>query len=233
MKEINNLIYSLLIKYTDNSGLNSSVSIVMHDNGLRIKSIQVENICITEETINGRILSGRYDDLDYYCGYRYDYTNGENLLNINPNIPLETAINLINKKKMESDFMTSEFVLGSILRNDYRVVTLNKGTLNIIKTISAENEKSQHCSLQESICLLKLDGEEMFVEQNKKKTYKIDDNCIVEENKEIMDSDIKSLLIELSSILSQNPQNYKELIELKNQFQKNTINNLINEEQTL
>ena len=169
MKEINNLIYALEINYTNNSQLNTSISIKLHDNGLEIKSIKVGNVCITEETLNGRIFSGRFDNSDGYCGYKYDYQNRENLLNINPNIPIDTATSLISKTKMESDFLSAKLVLSSISRDDYRVVALNKGSLNIIKTISAENEKSENCSLQESIDLLKLDGAESFVEQHKKR----------------------------------------------------------------
>lgn len=233
MKKINNLIYSLEIKYINNSGLATSVSVKFHDTGLKIKSIQVGTACITEETINGRILSGRFDNSNGYCGYRYDYQNGENLLNINPKTPLENTISIINKTKMDSAFISADLVLSSILRGDYRVVILNNGKLNVTKTISAENEKSEHCSLQECSNLLKLDGEDLFIELDNKIIYRIDDAYVVEENKEIVDSDIKSHLIELLSILNQNPQNYKELIELKNQIQKNIINNSINEEKTL
>ena len=223
MKEINNLIYTLEIQYINNSGVNSQISIKLNDNGLKTKSVKVGNICITEETINGRILSGRFDNLDEYCGYKYDYQSGENLLNINPNTSLETAIALINNTKKEPAFLSAEFVLSSILRNDYRVVTLNKGNLNIVKTISAENEKLENCSVQENIDLVKLDGEESFVEQNKKRVYKINDKYTVEENQDVVDNDIKLQLKELSDIMSQSPYNYKKLKELKIQIQNESL----------
>lgn len=224
MKEINNLTYTLEIKYLNNLGVNIEISIKLHDNGLKIKSVRVGNVCVTEETINGRVLSGRIDDADKYCGYRYDYKNGENLININPNISISTATSLINKKKREHDFLSAELVLSSILRNDYRVVILKEGQLNVIKTISAVNEKSEHCSLQEKINLLKLDGEETFVEQDKKRVYSINGVCVSEKDQNLEDSDIKSYLIELLVILNQNPQNYKELIEFKTQIQKTLTN---------
>ena len=154
MKGINNLVYTLEIDYENMSGIHTSISVKLHDSGLKIKCVKVGNISITEETINGRILSGRFDNLDEYCGYKYDYQNGEHLLNINPNTCLNTAISLINKTKRGSDFLSAELVLSSISRNDYRVVNLNKGRLNIIKTISAENEKLENCSIQEIIDLL-------------------------------------------------------------------------------
>lgn len=233
MKEINNLSYALEINYTNDSGVNISISVKLHDTGMEIKAVRLGNICITEETINGRVLSGRFDNLDKYCGYKYDYQNGEVLLNINPNIPINTATALINKTKMEPDFLLAKLVLSSISRNDYRVVILKKGSLNITKTVSAENEKSEHCSLQECVELLKLDGEERFVEQNKKIVYRVGDDCFIEEAQILENSDIKSNLIELSTIINQNPQNYKELIELKSRIRKRIINNSTKEEKTL
>lgn len=237
MKEINNLIYTLQINYTNDSGLNTSISIKLHDNGLEVKSVKVGNICITEETINGRVLSGRIDNSEGYCGYKYDYQNGENVLNINPNISLDTAISLINKTKMESDFLSAKLILSSILRSDYRFIILNKGNLSIIKTVSAENEKSENCSLQENIDLLKLDGAESFVEQHKKRVYKIDNEFVIEESQTLVDNYIKLQLNELSDIISQNPQNYKELTELKTKVNWAGSNSSIyitnNEEKTL
>lgn len=229
MKEINNLIYTLEIKYINNSGLETLISIKLQDNGLRIKSIKVGNVCITEETIKGRILSGKLEDLDVCCGYKFDYKNGENVLSINPNITIDTATSLIEKKKMESAFLTAELVLSSILRNDYRVVILNKGNLKLTKTIYAENEKLEKCSLQECIDLLKLDCEESFIEQHKKRVYNIDDKCAIEETQPLVDSDIKLQLTDLLTIINQHPQNYKDLIKLKEHIQKNTTDNSINE----
>lgn len=233
MKEINNLMYALEINYVNNSGLNTSISIKLHDSGLQVKSVKVGNVCITEETINGRVLSGRFDNLDGYCGYKFDYQNGENVININPNISIHTATSLISNTLMESDFLSAKLVLSSILRNDYRVVILNKGSLNIIKTISAQNERLEHCTLQETINLSKSKGDECFVEQNKKRVYKINDKCVVEENKFLDNSDIKLQLNELSNIISKHPRNYKKLIELKNQILKISINNTNNEEKIL
>ena len=230
MKEIKDLIYTLQINYKNKLSVEISISNKIFDSGLEIKSIKIGDICITEETINGRVLSGRYDNLDEYCGYRYDYQNGETLLNINPNVSLDSAISLINKTKMGSEFIAAKMVFSSISRNDFRVVTLNDGRLNITKTISAENEKSENCSFQEIIELLKLDGEESFVPQYNKRIYKIGNECEVEENQTLVDSDVMLQINELIHILNQHPLNHKELIELKEQIQKRTIINYIDEE---
>ena len=210
MKAINNLSYTLEINFINNSGVDSSISVKFCDNGLKIKSTRVGNVCVTEETINGRVLSGRIDNLEGYCGYRYSYQNGENLLNINPNIPIDTAISLINKSKVQTDFLTVELVLSSILRNDYRVVILNEGNLNIIKTVSAKNERGKQYCLQETLNLIKSNNDECFVEQDKKRVYTVDGK-LLEESQARM----------LSDIISKSPQSYKELIEIKNQIQKN------------
>lgn len=233
MREINNLFYALEINYANHSGVNTSISIKMYDHGLKIKCVKVGNISITEETINGRVLSGRFDNSNIYCGYKFHYQNGESLLNINPNISLNTAISLINSTKMEYDFLSAELVLSSISRNDYRVVSLDKGSLNIIKTISAENEKSESCSLQESIDLSKLDGEETFVVRHKKRVYKMNNKCVIEENQTLVDSDIKLQLNELSDIINQHPQNCKELIELKDRIKKISTSGRTNGEKIL
>ena len=50
MEEINNLIYSMKINYTDNSGVNVSICRQMDDKGLEINSVKVGDECITEET---------------------------------------------------------------------------------------------------------------------------------------------------------------------------------------
>ena len=232
MKEINNLIYTLEINYVNNSGLNNSIIVKFHDNGLEIKSFRVGDVCITEETINGRVLSGTYENVNKCCGYRYDYKNGEYLLNINPQIPIDTAISLINKQKMELNFLSAKMVLVSILKSDYKVVMLNNGNLKVIKTISAENEKFELYTLQECTDLLKLDGEESFVVQDKKRVYKIN-NSIIEENQTLVNSDIKSQLNKLSDIISQNPQSYKDLINFKNQIQKQNPYSSANDEKAL
>lgn len=219
MNAINNLSYTLEINFVNKSGLDSTVSIKFQDNGLKVKTVKIGNVCITEETINGRVLSGRIDNLDGYCGYRYDYQNGENLININPNIDINTAISLINKSKSQPDFLTSELVFSSIVRNDYRVVILNDGNLTVVKTVSAENENSEQCCFQEIINLSKQKDAESFVEQDKTRFYSLDGKSVE-----------GSQLSELSDVVSQNPQSYKELIQIKNQIQQS---HTINEEKTL
>ena len=232
MNEINNLIYGLEINFVSKAGLNSSIFVSFFDNGLKVKSIRIGNDSVTEETINGRVLSGRFDNLDGFCGYKYDYQNGENLLNINPNVSINDAVSLINKIKKESDFLTAELILSSMLRGDYRVVVLDEGRLNIIKTVSAENEKAEHCSVQEIVNLSKSKGEESFVVQDKSKVYQIGDKCIVDGNNAVDVSEIESQLSELLEILCQNPKNYKELIEIKKQIQEKFFTNSTNKEKS-
>ena len=219
MKEINNLTYRLEINFVNNSGIDSSICVKFHDNGLESMSVRVGDICITKETINGKILGEILDNSGKSCGYRYDYQNGENLLNTNPSTPLYTAINLIHEMSMTPQYLSARLVLSSVFRNDYRVVTLNEGKLNIIKTISAENENSEQCCLQETINLSKQKDAESFVEQDKTRVYLLDGKHVE-----------GSLLSELSEVVSQNPQSYKELIELKKLIEQKITNNSITEE---
>lgn len=233
MKEINNLTYTLEINYTNKDNLSCFISIKLCDNGLEMKSIKVGDICVTEETINGRILSGRIENLDNYCGYKFDYQNGENLLILNPDVSLSDTISLINNTKMSSDFLSANLVLSSISRNDYRVVILDDGCLSVTKLVSAENEKSEVCSVQENINLIKLEGEKSFVEQNRKRVYKINNNTVFEDYQTPTNNNLKQKLNKLSDIIIQCPQNYKNLIELKNQTQKLNVNDSSNEEKMI
>lgn len=220
MEKINNLTYELQISYISNAGLNVLICTTMHDNGLELNSVQVGDVCVTEETIKGRVISGRYDQSNAFCGYRYDYekNNDEYLFSINPEVSINDAVSLINKTKMDSNFLSSKMVLSSIMRDDYRVFAIQKGNLNIVKTIAAENEKAEKCLYQEIIDLAKMDGELSFVELNRAKVYQVDDKCLVE-NGQHSDAKIKLQLKELLEIVKQNPNNYKKLISAKESVQ--------------
>jgi hypothetical protein len=208
--------------------VDSSILVQFNDNGLKIKIVRVGDICITEETINGRVLSGRIDTPDGYCGYRYDYRNGENLLNINPKVPINTAVSLINKHKNDKGFLAAELAFSCIARNDYNVVTLNKGNLNITKTTAAEYEQSERCYVQEIIDLSKLSSEDRFIENHRKRVYVIGDS-VFEESQIPDDSDTKSKISILLDIFNKSPRSYKELIEIKNQIIEKYI---VNDEET-
>lgn len=221
METINDLTYELKINYINNNGLNVSMSTTVNDDGLEINSVKIGNVCITEETINGRVLSGRYDENNAFCGYKYNYekNDAEYLVSINPEISINDAVTLINKVKMSPEYLSTRMVFSSILRDDYRVFAIKQGNLNIIKTISAENEKSEKCAYQEIIDLTKTDDTSGFVEVNKKQIYKIDDKCIVE-NDQQSNSKIKLKLKKLLEIIKQNPNNYKKLISAKEEVQQ-------------
>ena len=221
METINDLTYELKINYINNNGVNVSMSTTVNDDGLEINSVKIGNVCITEETINGRVLSGRYDENNAFCGYKYNYekNDAEYLVSINPEISINDAVTLINKVKMTPEYLSTRMVFSSILRDDYRVFAIKKGNLNIIKTISAENEKSEKCVYQEIIDLTKTDDTSGFVEVNKKQIYKIDDKCIIE-NGQQSNSKIKLKLKKLLEIIKQNPNNHKKLISAKEEFQQ-------------
>ena len=217
MRLLNNLTYELHINYINNEGLNVSICVTIYDNGLESNSVRIGDVCVTEETINGRVLSGRYDENNMFCGYRYNYekNNDEYLISINPAISINEATSLINKSKMDSKFLSAKMALSSIMRDDYRVFTIQKGNLNITKTIFAENENAEMCFYQEIIELIKKDGELSFTELHKEKVYKIDDKCIVEDDTN-SHAKTKSQLKELLEIINQRPNNYKKLNDAKN-----------------
>jgi hypothetical protein len=217
MNAISNLTYELQIKYINNFGENVSIYKKICDNGLETNSFQIGDVCITEETINGRILSGRYDEQNVYCGYKYNYDRNDEkyLENINKNILIEKASNLINNTKMKSNFLSAKMVLSAVSRNDYKIYAIKSGEITIKKKVTANNEKKEKCVLRKSIVLSKIDKQEVLSETNREITYKVGDECFVEDAKEDVDNDIKTKLKELIEILNKNPNNYKELIELK------------------
>ena len=78
---MSNLIYSVQVEFIDDSGEKVSVIRTMYDTGLEVNSTQIGDLCVKEETINGRVLSGSYRNSELECGYRYNYEcNDENYL---------------------------------------------------------------------------------------------------------------------------------------------------------
>ena len=209
MEEMHNLTYSIQVDYINAKGLNVSICKKVNDKGLETNLIKIGDVCITEETIKGRILSGRIDVNNTYCGYRYNYDKGadEYLVNLNDNVLLDTAVSMINKTKMQSDFLTARMVLVSVLRGDYRVLSLDKGNLSIIKTVTAENEQTEKCYVQENIVLTKNEGEKVFTETKKEMI------CAINGNKNV--ENVKIKLKELIEVVNKNPYCYNELIVLK------------------
>lgn len=205
--ETNNLTYTLQINYINDSGLPVVIYKHIADNGLEVISFRVGDDCVTEETINGRVLSGKYEHKVSSCGYKYNYekTDSEYLVGLNANIPVNTAVNLINKTKMNIEFLSAKMVLSSITRNDYRVLTLKKGDLQITKTATAQTETAEPYSFQEQILLSKLEGEESFTEKETNRFYKMGDTVVEDNNSKIK-------FEKLITVVKQNPTSYKDLV---------------------
>lgn len=219
MEVINNLKYSIEIRYKNDNDVNVILKKEMNDKGLESNSTQIGDVCITEETINGRILSGRYDDKETSCGYRYNYeaNNSDYLISLNDNISIENAVNLINKTQKEMDFLSARIVGVSVLRNDLRVVILREGDLDIIKTAVAENENGEECFFRESTSLSKSVGDEGFSEKHKENLYKINDQLVEE------DSDSVIKLKELIEIVNRSPNTYKDIASFKDVVNNSTL----------
>lgn len=220
MEKINNLTYSLRVDYINDAGVNVSICRKINDNGLELNLVQVGNTRVCKETINGRILSGRYDDENSFCGFRYNYNrkDHEYLVNINESISLDAAINLINKTKMSPNFLSAKMVFTSLLNNNFRVSILSKGNLKVTKTASAENEYGEKCFLQERTYLSKLEGEECFIATSKETICKIDNDCVILDAS--AEYDKQRHIKELNEIIDQNPHNYKELKNAKKTIEK-------------
>ena len=223
MEAIKNLVYETQINYINDAGSNVSIIRRIDDNGLELNLTQIGDVCVAEETINGRVLSGRFDDKTISCGYRYDYEkhNSEYLQNLNEEIPLNEAIQLINKAKMDTQFLSAKMVLSSLLRSDYRVFALKSGDIVVTKTVVAVNENGENCSLIDCVHLSKVEGAERYQEQSKERTYIVGDDCVVEQSTSQPEvNNLKSKLKPLVDIFEKNPNNYKELIRTKESVQQ-------------
>ena len=236
MENIKDVAYEIKINYVNSSGDNVSACKRMQSDGYQLYSIQVGDICVTEETIDGRILGGRYEDKGFYCGYRYDYKDGEMLININDDVLINDAVSLIDKTKRRQEFLSVSMALSVLLRNNYRVVVLDKGSIDIKKTVSSVNDKNESCSFQENITISRVEGDETFKEQHKEHIYKINNDCVVDKfiyddksdkpkilNNDLISGqseefrkDVKSQLRELVDVIKQSPKNYSELSKLVN-----------------
>ena len=217
MEAINNLKYEIIIRFVNDNGVNVSISKKMQDDGLEVNSVSLDDVCITEETICGRVLSGKYSKQNSSCGYRYDYEQGELLINLNEEIPLNTAINLINATKKDSNYLSAKLVLSSVSRGDYRVCSMSKGKLDLVKKVSAEDEKTEECCYQENISMSKIEGDETFLVDDKECIYVINNTPIKDDD--CLDSN-QLRLKELVEISNRNITNYKELLAIKSELQQ-------------
>lgn len=226
MKELEKLTYLLEIEYED-AGSTINLSLKFNDEGLKEKSVKVGNESVIEQYTNGRVLSGRFDRGNEHGGWEYDYQKGEVVYALeDSNMSVEDSENEIEKIKKK--FHSSDFVLYPILRNDYKNIALDEGSINVTRTLSAQNEKSEQCVLQEQIKLFKPEDDDCVKEESKKRIYKLNDREI-EESQTLVDGVVKSQLMKLSEIMSQYPHNYHKLIELKNSILSDVNNNKIDE----
>ena len=214
MQTKNNLSYEIKINYKNNLGLDVEIYAKISKTGLEEKTIQVGDTRITEETTKGRVLSGRYDKNDITCGYRYDKyeeNNSEEIFNINENIPLNTAVDLIEKIKKQKDFSLAKHVLIAIMHNDYNSCWLEKiDNLHITKTILSKDNNKGEYSFQEILNLAK-SKDDKFIEISKNQICKIDDKPFKLDN-EVDRSEDNNKLKMIGNLLKKKITCYEDLI---------------------
>lgn len=223
METINNLIYDIQIDFINDSGKNVTISKRIQDNGLEIISFQVGDVLVTEETINGRVLSGRFEDRDSCCGYRYDYSKNSSdyLVTTNNAFSLGDTVNLINKAKMTSDFLNAKMVFTTLTKADYKLFSLKKGHIDLTKSISASDENHKINTYSEFIHLLKEEGNEYCQEESVERSYEIGDEFVSENStNQKKCEDFKTKMKGLLEIFRENPNNYKNLIKAKETVQQ-------------
>ena len=219
MNQIKDITYIVQADYIDNAGQKVVVYRKTQDNGLETNYMQVGDIAITEETINGRVLSGKLTNDGFLCGYKYDYEqeSGEYLININENFPLDQAISLINKTKMNRGFLDAKMVFTAIQRRDPKIFALKGGNIDITRKVSATNENHHNFGFSEIISMQKLPTDESFTTSQVETTYTVNDSTIVEHNTTTEQNDgnnIKLAVAELIVIANENPKTCKELAKV-------------------
>ena len=218
METINNLTYEIQIDYINNSGKNVTILKRIQDNGLETILYQIGDIAVTEETINGRVLSGHFECKDTFCGYRYDYSKNTSdyLTTSNKAISLDQTVSLINSAKMSSDFLAAKMVFSALNRNDYKLFTLKKGAVDLTKSISAGDENHKIYSYSELVHLLKDEQSESCSEESREYSYEFGDKFVTAtpSNKKECES-LNLKMQELIEVFKQNPNNYKSLISAK------------------
>ena len=225
MKTIDKLSYKIVVQYKTSTNTPITVSKSMDDLGYETNSIQIGDVCVTDKTIQGRVLSGTLNSSGTVCGYIYNYSknNDEYLTCINPNIPIDIATSLINKTKMTEDFIKARMVLISIMRQDNNIYALPSNTAKVTKTVSAIDEHNQQHVYKEQISLTKHKGTDTFVEKRKVRTYKVGKKSVTENHTLTntttstlkADDTIKNEVLALLDICNSNPQNYRELLHSK------------------
>ena len=218
MKE---LTYIIQIDYINDFNEKVSVSRTIYDTGLVVNSISVNNICVVEETINRRILSGSYISEELECGYRYNYdavTSDEYLFTINKELSLNETVNLINKTKMKQEFGLSMMIFNMVLRKDYKVITLKESNIKVSRKVCASDDGVDVYEYEEILDLTKRD-EQQFDESIKRIVCKLNDNVLIDEmhecDEEIYMNDMKFNV--LKEALDQNFRTYRDLLNFLNQ----------------
>lgn len=221
MNSLSDLTYQIKVEYTNDNGSTVIISKQIEQNGIETTSTQVGDVCITEKTINGRILSGKLMNNELCCGYQYNYDgNRENyLININEEIPLDKSIPLINKTKMNSDFLVAKMTFLCALKKHYDVISLQNNAINLYKTVSASNNSNTY-NIEQNILIAKSKNIDTFEEIKNESIYRIDRNFIIEDNlssdnnniyDQMLYNYLKSNLKDLLMIIEKNPNNSKAL----------------------
>ena len=217
MNQIKDVTYIIQADYIDNAGQKVLIYRKTQDNGLETNYTKVGDIAITEETINGRVLSGKLTNEDFLCGYKYDYEqeSGEYLINLNETFPLDQAISLINKTKMNRSFLDAKMVFSAVQRRDPKIFALKGGSIDITRQVSATDEHSNTCGFSECVTMQKLDGDENFNTTQVEKTYTVNDNTTTQtDTTSNQDNNIKLAVVELIAIANKNPKSCKELAQV-------------------
>ena len=223
MQTIQEIVYELTVNYKNNNGDDVECCMRINDSGLETKSIQVGDTRITKETINGRVLSGRYEQKDILCGYVYDYSKYELPVSINENSSVQKAEDLIEETRKRQDFHLADSLIMYVSICKDKILSLKEvKDFKLTKTIIAKTAEEEELLLQE-ITMFKLKDKQYYSEESKQRIYKIDNSRVDMQNGLNKEND-EHKFEKLIDILDKKPKNYLDLsLENKNTTQADSF----------
>lgn len=215
------LTYSIQVDFINDFGEAVSVGRVIYDTGLERNYICVNNICVVEETINGRVLSGSYISKELECGYRYNYdadTVDDYLVTTNKELSLNDTVNLINKTKMKQEFGLSMMIFNMVLRKDYKVITLKESDIKVSRKVSMCDDCLDVYEYEEILHLDKREDQQ-FEESKKRIVCRLNDAVEIDETYECNEEGyMKDMKFNgLKEIVGKNFRTYRDLLNFLNQ----------------
>lgn len=127
---------SLEVRYTSADGKNVKIISHEHNPGTTTLITSIEDsgrvVELTEQTIKGRVLGASIKTNDESMGYRYDYSNGEMLVNLNPEHDMACVLKQIQSWQNDQTIKQAKYFLT--LAKHGQLLLIPKDITNVVAT---------------------------------------------------------------------------------------------------